>query len=494
MKRTLMLVLALIAVGCAPEPRDVEILPMARELWVYAIAAVGITLMFYVFLEGKKALNRNPWASYLVSMGIAGTFVGIVVSLFGFDFDANSTVPDISQLVAGMRIAFISSALGVLGSLYLRWGLVQGADGEFENRKSGADLYDELKAIRVELREFTENLRKSSSQAFLEAMKDATSDFNTKISDQFGENFKDFNKGIGNILDWQKEHRKELDEMMSAFREIEKTFKDSSAMMKELAGHAESFGKSAETLRNASKQQAQWLEKYLGSLAELDKRLEALDKRVGAFAELAETAKSAFPIIKSNLEEITGGLRDTNQEINQGIKRTVRDSFAAMESTIEGLEGGVQKTRDQLESAVGELGTELVGIVSNIKPVMEGSMGALQGGINKTSAQILTLTQKLEQEVGELVENLQQHLLGASESHRKSLDQSVENLRGMLEEELTRSLQSLGNQLATLSHQFVDDYGPLTEKLREVVELARSMTDREPEEEGSEKESSDEGV
>ena len=456
---------------------------MDNIYWAYAIAAVGITLMLIVFWEGKKALNRNAWASYLVSMGIAGTFIGIVVSLFGFDFDQPST--DISQLVAGMRIAFISSALGVLGSLYLRWGLLKDADVEFKKRKSGADLYKELKGIRVDLGEFTENLRESSSQAFLVAMKDATSDFNEKISHQFGQNFKDFNDGLGKVLSWQKRYEVQLHEMMDAFRKIQRTFEESHNKIEELREHAESFAKSARTLSDVSDQQAQWLEACKAAQADLDERLRA-------FAELAETARSAFPIIKSNLEEITKGLKDTNQEINQGIKRTVKDSFAAMESTIEGLEGGVQKTRDQLESAVGELGTELVGIVSNIKPVMEGSMGVLQEGINKTNAQILTLTQKLEQEVVELVENLQQHLLGASKSHRESLDQSVENLRGMLEEELTRSLQSLGDQLATLSHQFVDDYGPLTEKLREVVELSRTLVDRGPEEEGSEEEGSEE--
>jgi uncharacterized phage infection (PIP) family protein YhgE len=311
--------------------------------------------------------------------------------------------------------------------------------------------------------------------------------------------------------------------MMDAFRKIQTTFDESASRIDELAGHGESFASSAETLTNASKQQVEWLDACQGSLTDLNKKLEAFD-------ELAKTAASAFPIIKSNLEEITEGLKETNQEINsnlveiaeglketnqeinsnlveiaeglketnqeinQSIKQTVTDNLAAMANTIERLEGGVQKTRDQLESAVGELGTELVGIVRNIEPVMGGSIRILQEGVKETTAQLLTLTQKLEQEVVKVVESLQRNLLGASESHRESLDQSVEKLSGMLEEELTRSLQSLGNQLATLSHQFVDDYGPLTEKLREVVELARSMTDREPEEGGSEKESSDEGV
>ena len=44
-----------------------------------------------------------------------------------------------------------------------------------------------------------------------------------------------------------------------------------------------------------------------------------------------------------------------------------------------------------------------------------------------------------------------------------------------LQEELTKALESLGSQLVSLSRQFVDDYSPLTQKLREVVQMANGM-------------------
>jgi ribosomal 50S subunit-associated protein YjgA (DUF615 family) len=58
--------------------------------------------------------------------------------------------------------------------------------------------------------------------------------------------------------------------------------------------------------------------------------------------------------------------------------------------------------------------------------------------------------------------------LAKVKSAASSLDESLQN-------ELNRSLQALGNQLASLSKRFVDDYAPLTEKLREVVRLAESL-------------------
>jgi hypothetical protein len=44
-----------------------------------------------------------------------------------------------------------------------------------------------------------------------------------------------------------------------------------------------------------------------------------------------------------------------------------------------------------------------------------------------------------------------------------------------LQSELTKALAQLGSQLASLSSQFVNDYGPLTQQLREVVQIARRV-------------------
>jgi ribosomal 50S subunit-associated protein YjgA (DUF615 family) len=51
----------------------------------------------------------------------------------------------------------------------------------------------------------------------------------------------------------------------------------------------------------------------------------------------------------------------------------------------------------------------------------------------------------------------------------------VTELDKALGEELEKSLKSLGNQLASLSKRFVDDYTPLTDKLREVINIARNI-------------------
>jgi hypothetical protein len=42
-----------------------------------------------------------------------------------------------------------------------------------------------------------------------------------------------------------------------------------------------------------------------------------------------------------------------------------------------------------------------------------------------------------------------------------------------LETELSKSISSLGRQLTALSQKFVEDYSPLTERLRAIVQTGR---------------------
>jgi hypothetical protein len=52
---------------------------------------------------------------------------------------------------------------------------------------------------------------------------------------------------------------------------------------------------------------------------------------------------------------------------------------------------------------------------------------------------------------------------------------NIHSLDSALEEELEKSLNSLGKSLASLSNKFVEDYQPLTDRLRDVVRIAEEI-------------------
>ncbi len=59
------------------------------------------------------------------------------------------------------------------------------------------------------------------------------------------------------------------------------------------------------------------------------------------------------------------------------------------------------------------------------------------------------------------------------ENNNSNLQTSVNNINELLTTTLNTSLESLGEQLATVSEKFVKDYTPLTIELQKLVELSK---------------------
>jgi DNA anti-recombination protein RmuC len=114
----------------------------------------------------------------------------------------------------------------------------------------------------------------------------------------------------------------------------------------------------------------------------------------------------------------------------------------------------IDEMTDSMSKGVLKIQTEISDIVKNFGIQFQSSSSELK--------QLLTETlRKSQSEVND----------GLTTS-MDAVRQSVVALDKGLQEELTKSLESLGRQLASLSEKFVSDYTPLTDRLREVVRIA----------------------
>ena len=96
----------------------------------------------------------------------------------------------------------------------------------------------------------------------------------------------------------------------------------------------------------------------------------------------------------------------------------------------------------------------------------------------KLETTVLTATEKFDansSSITEFVDKSMKEIQKAVDSHGESIRNSIEAIDKGLEEELSKALNSLAGSLASLSTKFVDDYQPLTERLREIVRLSEKV-------------------
>lgn len=134
---------------------------------------VGITL--WILILFAMSIQKNSIRNYkneIVSLGVLGTFVGIAVGLFHFDVtDIKSSMP---QLLEGLKTAFITSGVGIFFSILL-------------------SIFKPLK--------------NNSKSETLEALELIVTEFNHNLTEQFGDNFKQLNEAVKNMIIWQEGYK-----------------------------------------------------------------------------------------------------------------------------------------------------------------------------------------------------------------------------------------------------------------------------------------------
>ena len=113
------------------------------------------------------------------------------------------------------------------------------------------------------------------------------------------------------------------------------------------------------------------------------------------------------------------------------------------------------------------------------------NMSSLLGGLDAQRVQIESHLKQFAHVVDvtrDNLENIEARIVEGNEETSKHIneisgriEEQVIRLDTALDEELAKAMNTLGQQLAALSEKFVEDYTPLTERLREVVQLAKKV-------------------
>lgn len=275
---------------------------------------------------------------------------------------------------------------------------------------------DEHKQLRKEFEAFSKNVAESitelATKELISSLTTVIENFNTQLSTQFGENFKQLNEAVGKTIDWQEQYRQQMDKLANEFQIA-----------------ADSIDKSRDSLKNiadSSNTIADRSGSIVGSAEKLEPILHTLNDQLRAFSDLRQKAHDAFPIIEGRLEVLT-------KEFSDAVQTAITDS---------------QKQSKKLVDQYDEF-QEVINGLDNFTTKIEG---------------VTTDTSKI-------IKDLQASINSQEQALRNSASY-VTTMQEKLDEQLTASISALGTNLASLSQQFANDYAPLTQSLREVLTIA----------------------
>ncbi len=460
---------------------------MTEVVTVLVCAAIVV-----VVVMGMLRPDRRPeHATLATSLGILGTFAGVAWVLL--NFDVQDVDNGIAELMSGMEMAFVTSVAGIFGSVVLRTPSFLRAGAATTGRTTddvaallqrqnevlqaisstlsgGGDSTlltqlqlirqengDNSKALRSDFADFAKRMADNNSKALIDALREVIRDFNAKINEQFGENFKELNEGVGRMLDWQEQYKAQIETNVAVFNDV-------------AAGIGE-VHKSLQAVREQTAAIGDATDKLADLMLRYDIHQTALEERLQGFKDLGDQAASALPTIQQTLDDMTRGLHD---EVTKTIQATADASKQLTEANVAGLErlGKAAESQERAAKALDDAATQVRDQASQSGAAMEREVERVMTFI---SAQVGRTLQTTESEMNTLHKNLGAEMTKLSAEQSARILKQIDDLDKALEAELTKSLQSLGASLASLSEKFAKDYTPLTAKLERVVRIADGL-------------------
>jgi len=485
----------------------------------YFFVALIVFVFAVSFFPGKKKFRIDHGPEMATTIGIFGTFIGITIAIWNLSGSGSDIISALPKVISGLRTAFAVSAVGVLVAIVYRViqffekeeadkgdgrgqddksydgvvtainQLVKGIVGTEEGtllsqlKMQRVELSDGFKQINASFADFARTMAENNQKALIEALNDVIRDFNKQLMEQFGENFKQLNLAVYELVKWQDNYRVTIEETTTLQRLTASELRDLLEQFGEVVTQSRAFSEIATNFKvtiDVLLRQTETLHSQEKALAEVLGTMRNVVPEFSAKIDLmlAELSRSLVSINRETENQIRNHGANLNQSV-MAISKSIDDclkSFAEESATVQRENS---KFAANLAERLNETSADFAFKLARTQERFDHGLQTIQGGINDS---VKDLNHNLKSTSSELKSSLASSL---QEGHRLTTDQikaslnkvqeGVKTLETGLERELTKSLESLSHQLASLSTKFVEDYTPLTDKLREIVRLAATV-------------------
>lgn len=385
----------------------------ALQLAAPVVTDVFLLILLLVFvlacvmgLRAKHAEFIHYAPTLMTSIGILGTFVGIVLGLFHFDTDQiDQSIP---TLLEGLKTAFITSVAGMssamlfslIDSLWLSkkrhsvgvdslseitpddiYQVLSGQQQLMEQQHSQLERVLEQQARHNEqlqqrlggwqeaqekhaelfsldlwqrMDTFSQMLSKSATEQVIDALRHVIVDFNKNLTEQFGDNFKALDASVQKLVIWQQQYKTQVDTMSDQYQQsvtaLLETRKAVAGIWQECANIPAAMDDIRETLEINQHQ-----------IKELERHLEGL-------VTIREAAAAAIPTMQSHVlqmnEQVIGTvahLERSAQGFEHYVTEIVTNTGQSVNTQLQQLETA---TAREIQTAIEEMGRSLVQITT----------------------------------------------------------------------------------------------------------------------------------
>lgn len=452
--------------------RDIDAGLMTNVFLIALIAVFLISLFF------KRKHQHQLFTAYtptlLTSVGILGTFAGIITGLL--DFNTNDIDGSIGPLLAGLKTAFISSLAGMFLSIVYKGMVSVGLfipkvqDVMDDDDVSNVDFYKIMKDQVRGLDQLKKAIAGDDDSSLVNVMKlqRAESNDHYRVNDA---HLKVVSSSLDDIANTATNQQKEftlfqerLWRQMQDFADVlsksatEQVIDALKQVITDFNNNlTEQFGENFKALNEAVLKLVEWQENYKGQLEDMREKyalgVEAISQTETSVAHISEEAR-AIPVAMNDLKQVV----EVNQHQIGELDRHLEAFAAVRDKAVE----AVPEIREQIDQAIkgaqsanDTLAKGMQDCADNMAKTLGESSEEFRNKVDATSAALTESAQTTANSSEQIRDQFKDALTDINNNMRNMLDELQKDGKEMNEtfkvagQEMTVSFREAGQEMTS---------------------------------------------
>lgn len=508
------------------------------DIFILIIAGVFAIAVHQGF-KGKHSRFLEHAPSVLTSLGILGTFVGIVIGLL--DFNHENVEGSIGNLLGGLKTAFTTSLVGMLLSIVLKgldtWKFAPMRDQaetpdevgpshiyqrltrqievleSLERSISGTEegtLVGQQKLLRAdladfrgsllrqhqgfeeklfaEMRNFAELLSKSATEQVIEALRQVIQDFNKHLVEQFGDNFKALDAAVQKMVVWQDEYKGHIEAVQARIEAAVTAIEATRVANEAIAVAVKSTQESVERISEECKAIPGSMDSLQGVMQVNQHQIGELSRHLETFVAMREQAVSAVPQLQAHMEKLSAEIR-TGLE---GIMTRMHEGATEFGRSADRVNSALGEAANTISNETEKVSADLRDTTVQFNQSVRGTLEVLENGSKELDramrAAVQTAAESMTKEIQRTLNGIQESMArtvqASLDGMSRSVTASVDSTQTALRENANRTLGAVEEQVKQASQRVgsalnaqLDAFGKGLERELEMVlrDLAKGL-------------------
>lgn len=457
-------------------------------------------IMLAIFaLSTFQIINNNTQNTFvkqsptlLTSIGIFGTFFGIVIALLGFE-GVDNIKEQIDVIISGMQTAFITSVLGLFLSLILKFIMIFKKDDDIDDI-SGENL---IQAFIMQTNNSNEILEKmglllnavgrDGENSMIGQIKLLRSDFNDRqkqhmdlfhhLEQKINQQLEVSNKSFQVLLKSYQDKKIFEEKLWQAMDKVTQTLAKSAteAIIQALKdvitdfnnNLTEQFGENFKELNHAVFKLVQWQENYKQQIADMTEQyqlgIQAIDNTKISVESIERQARSIPELIgqlgividdnHNKLDELTNHLQ-AFADIRKHAIQSLPEIQSHITLVLDNMKNGSQSVKDVMISTANDFNNHTKQSLTKISSL---------------SDTILVRTQEIDKKLVDIATNIEQSLRTWTHGFEKSLEDLIKDLQKSLQHMSSEQKEFVKAQLKDLAVNIQKSYQETQDDINKIL-------------------------